>query len=141
MFDNNVFTLKDSWEEAKELRKLKKILLNKTRSEFSDLEQYRYDYYLCVNNILKDEQIKGKFLDHGIISCKIRMNSVKNLINELNKHAQIKVNRCINSKREMHRKLNFDMKSEEKALWTCMNNYHRRYLFYYPNEVKSKWVN
>ena len=140
MFDKKTFAFKDSWEEAKELKKVKKLLFNHSKSEFSDLSTFRLKYYKCVNTLLHNDLLEGKNLDKGIVQCKTKLKHVENYINEINQHAKIKVNRCINSKREWARKFNHDLRSEELGVWDCLNRYHRRYLYYYPGIRDTKYV-
>lgn len=140
MFDNSSFAFKETWEEAKERRKLKKILLNKTKAEFSDLSAFKLRYYKCVNNMLYNDLLDGRNLDKGIAQCKLKLQGVEIYVNEINKHAKIKVNRCINSRREWAKLFDHDLRDEELGIWDCLNQYHRRYLYYYPGIRDSKYA-
>jgi hypothetical protein len=132
MFDNAIYTATDDFDTAKEKRKIKKMLFNKAKTEFSDLDPFKYKYYECVNRCLHNENIEGKELDKAIVQCKFNLQQIEKYVSDTNQHAKIKINRCIKSKREWARKLNRDLATEEKGVWECLNRYHRRYLYYFP---------
>ena len=136
MFDNDPnFQPEASYHTAKDRRKLKKELLNLARAEFSDPYPLKMSYYNCLSNALKDSSIQGKDLVKQILACKIPLEKGLKFIEETNSHARIKVKRCTKSQRGWVRQWKGDLAAEEDAEWECMNRYHRRYLYYYPNQL------
>ena len=132
MFDERQYECKDSLDTAREKHKMKKILFNLSKAEFSDMNPFRLKYYACVNEHLHNTQLAGKDLDKAIVHCKYKLERIERYINETNQHAKIKVKRCTQSKREWARQFGRDLIIEEKGAWECLNRYHRRYMYYYP---------
>ncbi|OMJ65810.1 hypothetical protein SteCoe_37587 [Stentor coeruleus] len=139
MFDDRVYIYQDNYDTAKEKRKIKKSLYNMAKLDFSNSNLYKLKYYQCVNEALHNPTIEGKNLDKTIVQCKLKLQKLERFISDTNQHAHIKVQRCVNSKREWARKLGRDLATEEEGVWDCLNRYHRRYLYYYPSFKESKF--
>jgi hypothetical protein len=137
MFDTEKYEFLDTYETAKQASKIKKILFDLAKSDFSDTKPFKLQYYACVNESLHNTELQGKNLDKSIIQCKVKFQNIEKYINDTNQHAEIKVKRCIKSKKQWARQFNRDIKTEEKGVWECLNRYHRRYLYYYP-DIKNK---
>ena len=99
MFDSRKYEYQETYDTAKEKRKIKKLLFNLSKEEFSNLDPFRMKYYSCVNECLHNNQLQGKNLDRAIVQCKLRLQKVEKYVNDINQHAKIKVQRCIASKR------------------------------------------
>lgn len=136
MFDNDPpFQPSPTYSTAKERRKLKKHLLNTAKQEFSDPYPLQMSYYQCLHTVLTNSDLQGKDLDKQILACKIPLDKGLKFIEQTNQHARIKVKRCTKSQRSWVRQWKGDMIQEEDAEWDCINRYHRRYLYYYPNQL------
>jgi hypothetical protein len=82
--------------------------------------------------MIQDNEIDGKMQE-----CLNKMKRVEKFIDDTNFHAGVKVRRCVAAKRERLRKWEGSLADEEDAHWKCVNNYHRRYLYYYPGQLKG----
>lgn len=133
MFDSKKFIKNDSLDLAVEKRKIKKLLFNQAKNEFSDTNPFRLKYYTCVNECLHNSNLIGKVLDKCIVQCKFKLQKVEKYVEQTNQHAKVKVQRCIKAKRSWARQFDRDLATEEKGVWECLNRYHRRYLYYYPS--------
>ena len=139
MFDQAKFKFDGSDEQALERKRIKKLLFSQAQSSFSDNREVKMLYYKCVNNVLNNPVIENKEADKELIKCKLRFDSILNHMEETNKHVKIKIDRCIESKRNWSRKFDFSLAYEMNGIWECYNRFHRRYLYYYPRILKNKF--
>ena len=100
MFDNKKYEFVLNFDTASQKSKIKQILFDLAKDQFSDTKQYKLRYYACVNESLKNEKIEGKDLDKAIVQCKFKLQQLEKYVKDTNQHAAIKVRRCIKSKRE-----------------------------------------
>jgi hypothetical protein len=139
MFENSQFLFDKSHQQALERLKIKKILFQKAKESYSDDRELRLVYYKCVNSVLNNPSYENSEADKEILRCKMKLDSIFHHIEDTNKHARIKVDRCITSKKSWTRRLKMSLTYEVDHIWECYNRYHRRYLYYYPGILKEKF--